>query len=82
MTPAYCFIQYVVEPTSDTIGQFQKSLQPMRSMLAEQQFFGGPDPNYADIAIAATFVVSLGYPTPCLLTPRYMHVASQGSLVL
>ena len=51
-------MQHIQDPTPENMGRFRQSLQPMRSMLAEQSYFGGSEPNFADIAVVAVFLVS------------------------
>lgn len=41
------------------LNALRKALQPLRVTLEDQPFLGGTEPNFADLAIAGAFAVSL-----------------------
>ena len=45
--------------TAAQVQQLRKDLEPLRQTLKTNQFLGGSQPNYADIAVAGNFLVRL-----------------------
>ncbi|DBB11268.1 TPA: hypothetical protein ACH3X3_006705 [Trebouxia sp. C0006] len=49
------FTEYAAKSSQQQLKTFQQALQPMRLLLADQPFFGGFEPSYADFAVAGEF---------------------------
>lgn len=78
-------LQYAAKSSQQQLKTFQQALQPMRLLLADQPFFGGFEPSYADFAVAGEFAV--GFLTAPLtlnwrvitITGCYSEIRSSGS---
>ena len=47
------------------LNALRKALQPLRVTLEDQPFLGGSEANYADLAVAGAFAVSLACKQQC-----------------